>query len=96
MCTPKNKKKNKLIFVWTKHIKILLLLVKKYTITTDIITYYLLPKNTALKCCNKNMNKQLKSKYTTHVYLPIFSWLVGFYGISTFVGYLTPNVFLCK
>ena len=21
---------------------------------------------------------------------------VGFYGISTFVGYLTPNPFLCK
>ena len=23
-------------------------------------------------------------------------WFVGFYGISTFVGYLTPNAFLCK
>ena len=23
-------------------------------------------------------------------------WSVGFYGISTFVGYLTPNTFLCK
>ena len=23
-------------------------------------------------------------------------WFVGFYGISTFVGYLTPNLFLCK
>ena len=23
-------------------------------------------------------------------------WLVGFYGISTFVGYLTPNPLLCK
>ena len=23
-------------------------------------------------------------------------FLVGFYGISTFVGYLTPNPFLCK
>ena len=23
-------------------------------------------------------------------------WLVGFYGISTFVGYFTPNPFLCK
>ena len=22
-------------------------------------------------------------------------WLVGFYGISTFVGYLMPNPFLC-
>ena len=24
------------------------------------------------------------------------NWLVGFYGKSTFVGYLTPNPFLCK
>ena len=24
------------------------------------------------------------------------SWLVGFYGISTFVSYLMPNPFLCK
>ena len=23
-------------------------------------------------------------------------WFVGFYGISTFVGNLTPNPFLCK
>ena len=23
-------------------------------------------------------------------------WFVGFYGISTFVSYLTPNLFLCK
>ena len=23
-------------------------------------------------------------------------WFVGFYGISSFVGYLTPNPFLCK
>ena len=26
----------------------------------------------------------------------LFGWLVGFYGISTFVGYLTPNSFLYK
>ena len=26
----------------------------------------------------------------------LIGWLVGFYGISTFVGYLTPNPFLCK
>ena len=23
-------------------------------------------------------------------------WFIGFYGISTFVGYLTPIPFLCK
>ena len=26
----------------------------------------------------------------------LVGWLIGFYGISTFVGYLTPNPFLCK
>ena len=26
----------------------------------------------------------------------LVGWLVGFYGISTFLGYLTPNPFLCK
>ena len=27
----------------------------------------------------------------------LFGWLIGwFYGISTFVSYLTPNPFLCK
>ena len=26
----------------------------------------------------------------------LFVWLVWFYGISTFVGYLTPNLFLLK
>ena len=25
-----------------------------------------------------------------------FGWFGGFYGISTFVGYLTPNPFLCE
>ena len=26
----------------------------------------------------------------------LVGWLVAFYGISTFVGYLTPNLFLYK
>ena len=26
----------------------------------------------------------------------LVGWLVGFYDISTFVNYLTPNPFLCK
>ena len=32
---------------------------------------------------NNNNNKEWK----------LFGWLVGFYGISTFVGYLIPNPF---
>ena len=30
------------------------------------------------------------------MYLSELSWLVGFYGISTFVGYLMPNPVLYK
>ena len=26
----------------------------------------------------------------------LVGWFVWFYGVSTFVGYLTPNPFLCK
>ena len=28
--------------------------------------------------------------------IELVGWFVGFYGISTFVGYSTPNPFLCK
>ena len=34
-----------------------------------------------------------------YLFESVIEWLVwfgGFYGISTFVGYLTPNPFLCK
>ena len=34
--------------------------------------------------------------FSTHDPLVGLVWFVGFYGISTFVGYLTPNPFLCK
>ena len=30
------------------------------------------------------------------IYISLWCWLVGVYGISNFVGYLTPNPFLCK
>ena len=44
-------------------------------------------------------------RVVVHCYLNVFEeslnlfglvWSVGFYGISIFVGYLTPNPFLCK
>ena len=31
-----------------------------------------------------------------HHWSQILVWFVGFYGVSTFVGNLTPNPFLCK
>ena len=31
-----------------------------------------------------------------YMYVYMVGWLFGFYGISTFVGYLMPNPFLCK
>ena len=34
---------------------------------------------------------------TIYVWIEVgMVWLFGFYGISTFVGYLMPNPFLCK
>ena len=36
------------------------------------------------------------SKEKIHFYYNMIGWLVGFYGISTFVGYFMPNPFLCK
>ena len=49
------------------------------------------------------MLKVLKAKYTENiVYMCMLQeywlvgWMFGFYGISTFVGYLTPNPFLYK
>ena len=30
------------------------------------------------------------------IYFQSLAWFGRFYGISTFVGYLTPNPFLCK
>ena len=38
------------------------------------------------------MNKKIKKKQN----IIIVGWLGGFYGISTFVGYLTPNPFFVK
>ena len=42
-----------LIFLLTKNIKILSLVVKHYSMKADIIKYYLLPSSTALKLKEK-------------------------------------------
>ena len=38
----------------------------------------------------------LKEFVWFHITWMVMVWFVGFYSISTFVGYLTPNLFLCK
>ena len=40
----------------------------------------------------------LLSLFICQTYFEIIDlvWFVGFYGISTFVGYLMPNPFSCK
>ena len=38
------------------------------------------------------LNKIKNQKYLRKM----VCWLVGFYGISTFEGYLTPSTYLCK
>ena len=56
---------------------------------------------------NKNGENFIRSRFVILVISDIsqwqitfvVGWLVGwlvFYGISTFVGYLMPNLFLCK
>ena len=56
-----------------------------------------------LKIKNKNQNRILKKKkffkwknFTLNRKCKRKDWLVGFYGMSTFVGYLTPIPFLYK
>ena len=42
-------------------------------------------------------NSSTRAGYDTSTILfAVVGWLVGFYGISTFVGYLTPNPSFCK
>ena len=43
--------------------------------------------------CNES-EKVLLENFPSHV--DVVGWLVGFYDISTFAGYLTPNPFLCE
>ena len=52
---------------------------------------------TLLKCCNAtrcNVNFKHKTALLVSGYESLSLWLFGFYGISTFVGYLMPNPFL--
>ena len=49
---------------------------------------------------NEQSKKQITSLFIKELngfmYCFYFVWFVWFYGISTFVGYLTPNTSLCK
>ena len=45
---------------------------------------------------NNNCNCKLEIGDQDHTHHSIVGWLFGFYGRSIFVGYLTPNPFLCK
>ena len=44
----------------------------------------------------KLQNRTLRDFHTGHPVWFGLVWFIGFYGISTFVGYLTPNPFLSK
>ena len=43
-----------------------------------------------------NINPFESKVWEVYFYKEVLVWFVGFYGISTFVGYLTPNPFSCK
>ena len=53
-----------------------------------VIQSYVLPKSTD--------QKATKLLFITVLVWFGLVWVVGFYGVSTFVGYLMPNPFLCK
>ena len=59
-----------------------------------IITLNLLVKRLCSYICCRRWDWQRKIEGS--VYSDGLVWFVGFCGISTFVGYLTPNPFLCK
>ena len=44
---------------------------------------------------NADTESRLKDEHV-YMYENLEAWLVGFYDISTVVGFLTPNSFLCK
>ena len=48
------------------------------------------------KNTNEERNREMKTNKKENIGLVWFGWFVGNYGISTFVGYLTPNPFLCN
>ena len=48
------------------------------------------------KSSKERKDVDLELKFLKHIEFQGLVWFVGFYGISTFVGYLTPNPFLCK
>ena len=67
------------------------------------ITWIIGSFDTFPKCISLQVNViaqlELKVAYLTATvqnFNHYFGWLVGFHVISTFVGYLTPNTFLCK
>ena len=67
------------------------------TMLSRRLTYHL-SENSAIKHQiikhNNNTNQLTSSDVGLVGWL--VGWMVEFYGISTFVGYLTPNPFLCK
>ena len=71
-------------------------------ILTDPIVFYYRPKysHTEVTILNLMFNYFYKKNHSPPLFWNIYRfsiyWLVGFYGISTFVGYLIPNPFLYK
>ena len=53
----------------------------------------LCPDRGQTSCRGANQNRQWFGRFKPLPAKELVGWLVGFYGISTFVGYLTPNLF---
>ena len=57
-----------------------------------------IPTNQLLQIAQKGNYNKFDTRLQSEGLLPreMVGWFIGFYGISTFVGYLMLNPFLCK
>ena len=67
---------------------------KPYNQTTSNLTTQEQTLTQEQKINLENLKRIMVSEKTS--LLSLMVWFVGFYGISTIVGYLMPNPFLCK
>ena len=64
-----------------------------YNLLLELVNLYSIKKS---EMCKHSSLSKLSSSKIFSVCFGLFVWLVGFYGISTIVGYLTLNPFLRK
>ena len=89
-----NKQRIRLLTFPTKFILISFFdTLKKFLALANLPVVLQLPNSRSWVLITISCSPKLKP---TSIIVSLISWLVRFYGISTFIVYLTPNPFLCK